>query len=295
MQKSKILKWEWKDFLYIFLGSLLCAIAMNFFIIPNSLYSGGVLGISQLICKVADSYFHFSFSFNLVGVINFILNIPLFIIAYKFVSKTFCFRTLYCVGLLTLFYTIIPVLDVSVVPEILTAVLIGAILAGFGSGFILSTGGSGGGTDIIGFAVSMRHKDFSVGKISRSINVFIYAICGILYGFPIMIYSIIYSFVATLVLDHRHTQNVCSYVMIFTKEKPDKIIEFIKNELGRNCTYWEAYGGFDQSKTYISYSAMSKYEMEQLQRQIQTLSPSAFLVKSDGVGIDGNFQKKFIL
>lgn len=294
MTRKNIFKWEGKDFIQVIAGCLLCAIAMNLFIVPNALYSGGVLGISQLLRTFIESTFHLSISFDIAGIINFFLNVPLFIIAYKLVNKVFFFRTLFCVFIQTIFYTIIPVLDQVIVPEILTSVLIGAILAGIGSGLVLSTGGSGGGTDIIGFAVSMRNKDFSIGKISRSINVVIYSICGILYGIPTMIYSIIYSFVATLVLDQHHTQNICSYVMIFTKEQPNKIVEFIKNKIGRDCTYWEAYGGYDQSKTYISYAAMSKYEMQRLERKISDLSPNAFLIKSEGIGIDGNFKKNLI-
>ena len=68
----------------------------------------------------------------------------------------------------------------------------------------------------------------------------------------------------------------------------------IKNELKRDCTYWDGYGGFDQSKTYISYAAMSKYEMQRLERHLSELCPGAFMIKSEGIGIDGNFQKKLV-
>ncbi len=289
-----VLKWDLQDFLQAFFGILLYSFAINIFIVPNSLYNGGILGISQLIRSFIVSNFHVSTSFDIAGLINFFLNIPLFLLAYKFVSKTFFYRTLICIFIQTVFLTFIPVLEVSIVPEILTSVLIGAILAVIGGGMLLSSGGSGGGTDIIGFMITMRNKSFSVGKISRSINVLIYFICGILYGLPTMIYSIIYSFVSSLVSDKTHKQNICSSVLIFTKEEPSALVEFIKSELNRDCTYWEGYGGYDQSKTYISYAAMSKYEMQRLERHLQELSPNAFMIKSEGIGIDGNFQKKLI-
>ncbi len=291
LEIKTVLKWDLKDFLQVILGIFLFTFAINIFVVPNSLYNGGILGISQLIRSLIESVLPWKFNFDMAGIINFLFNIPLFIIAYKFVSRTFFYRTLICVSIQTFFLTIIPVPEVSIVPEILTSVLIGGILAGIGGGMVLSSGGSGGGTDIIGFVLSMRNKMFSIGKISRTINFFIYVICGILYGLPTMIYSIIYSFVGSLVSDRTHKQNVCSYVMIFTKTKPDKIVEFIKKELARDCTYWEAYGGYDQSKTFISYSVMSKYEMQRLERHINELSPDAFLVKSEGIGIDGNFKK----
>lgn len=290
--KNNIFKWNFKDILQVVLGIMLLAFAINVFIVPNSLYNGGVLGISQLIRSFLENYF--SFPFDIAGLINLGFNIPLFLIAYKFVSKPFFFRTVFCIVVQTIFLTFIPIPEQAIVPEMITSVLIGAILGGIGGGMVLSSGGSGGGTDIIGFVVSMRNKKFTVGRISRAINVIIYAICGILYGLPTMIYSIIYSFVSSLVADHSHKQNVCTYVMIFTKDKPTKIISFIKDVLHRDCTFWEATGGYDSSRTYISYSAMSKYEMQILEHHIHELSPDAFVVRNEGIHIDGNFKKNLV-
>ena len=292
MKKDSILKWNIQEFLQVILGILLSSFAINVFIVPNALYNGGILGISQLIRSFLNTFI--DFSFDVSGLINFIINIPLLYLAYKYVSKTFFFRTVTCIFFQTIFLTFIPVLEEAIVPEMLTSVLIGAIIAGIGGGLVLSAGGSGGGTDIIGFIVSMRNKTFSVGKISRSINIVIYTICGILYGLPTMIYSIIYSFVGSLVVDKTHKQNICSSVLIFTKQQPDSLITFIKNELHRDCTYWNGFGGFDDSKTYVAYAAMSKYEVERLERHLQELSPNAFMIKSEGIGIDGNFQKKLV-
>lgn len=291
-KKDYLFKWNIKDAVQVVVGIFLIAFAINVFIVPNSLYNGGVLGISQLIRSFLENFF--VFPFDISGLVNFCLNIPLFIIAYRFVSKTFFFRTVFCIVVQTIFLTIFPIPEQPIVPEIITSVLIGAMLGGIGSGLVLSSGGSGGGTDIIGYVVSMKNKNFSVGTISRAINLIIYSICGILYGLPIMIYSIIYSFVSSLVSDHSHKQNICSYVMIFTKEKPDKIVSFIKEELHRDCTFWNAVGGYDSSRTFVSYSVMSKYEMQILESHIHSLSPDAFMVKSEGIGIDGNFKKKFM-
>jgi uncharacterized membrane-anchored protein YitT (DUF2179 family) len=292
LEIKTVLKWDLKDFLQVILGIFLFTFAINIFVVPNSLYNGGILGISQLIRSLIESVLPWKFNFDMAGIINFLFNIPLFIIAYKFVSRTFFYRTLICVSIQTFFLTIIPVPEVSIVPEILTSVLIGGILAGIGNGMLLSSGGSGGGTDIVGLIISTRHNGFSVGRINGFINITIYCICGILYGIPIMIYSIIYAFIDSLIIDHTHKQNICSYVMIFTKEKPYAIRDFIREYLDRDITYWEAYGGYDYSKTYILYSAMSKYEMQRLERQLPEISPDAFMIKSEGIGINGKFEKK---
>lgn len=289
-----LFKWDYKEFSKAILGCFIFAFAINIFIVPNSLYNGGILGIAQLIRSTLENLFNIKFPFDISGILNFAINIPLFIIAYKMISETFFRRTLICVIFQTIFLTIIPAPEVSIIKDLLACVLIGGIISGFGSGMTLSASGSGGGTDIIGIVISMNNKKTSVGKIGGTINVVIYIVCGILYGLPTMIYSIIYAVIASLVVDQTHEQNICSYVMIFTKKKPDKIIEFIRNELSRDTTFWEGFGGYDKSKTYISYCALSKYEMQRLERHLSELDKNAFMIKSQGIEIEGNFKKYLV-
>ena len=289
---NRFYKWSSKDLLYAILGILVSSLAINFFIVPNSLYNGGFLGLSQLIRTGIESAFDLHFTFDIAGLISLGFNIPLFIIAYRFISKTFFRRTLLCVVVQTFFLTIIPIPHEMILDDILTCVLIGGIIGGIGGGLTLSSAASGGGTDIIGVLISNRHRNFSVGRFNRAFNIVIYSICGILYGPSTMIYSIVYAVISSLVVDHTHKQNIISSALIFTKEKPDKVIAFIRDELKRDATYWEAIGGYDGSKSYITSAAMTKYEMQRLERHLNELSPNAFMIMGDGVGIDGNFQKK---
>ena len=284
---DKLFKWDIKDLIKAIIGCFLFAFAVNIFLVPNSLYNGGILGIAQLIRSLFINVLHIKTS----GIINLLLNLPLFVLAYKFISKTFFRRSLVCVIFQTIFLTIIPTPDKAIVNDLLTCVLIGGIIAGYGSGMTLSASGSGGGTDIIGILISMRNRNLSVGKIGGAINIVIYAICGLLYGLPTMIYSIIYTVIASIVVDNTHEQNICSYVMIFTKDKTKTIINFIKEELQRDATYWDAKGGYNHEKVNIIYSALSKYEMQRLERHLKELDKNAFMIKSEGIGIEGNFKK----
>ena len=290
----KTFRWNLKDLIKAITGALIYALAINIFIVPNSLYNGGILGISQLLRTIITTTFNLDLNIDIAGIINFIINIPLLFIAYKVISKTFFGRTVVCVCFTTIFLSIIPIPEKALIDDLLTNVLIGGILCGLGSGKLLSSHGSGGGTDIIGIALSMKNRNLSVGKIGGTINLFIYVICGILYGIPTMIYSIIYAVIGSLVVDNTHEQNVVSYVMIFTKKMPDTITEFIKKELNRDATVWEGTGAYNKTKTYICYSALSKYEVQKLERNIKHLDKEAFMIKNEGVGVDGNFQKYLV-
>ncbi len=286
----KYFKWKPIEFVMTLVGVFIFSFAINRFIVPNNLYNGGVLGISQLLSKLVYKLFHIKG--NIVGIINLLINIPLFIIAFKNISKTFFFRTLFCVLLESFLLTIIPVPKTMLVDELITSVLIGGVLVGIGAGIVLSTSSCLGGTDIIGIALSSKNKSLSVGKIGMSINVVIFGICGLLYGERVMIYSILYSVFDSIVVDKFHIQNISSTVIIFTKDEPKKIVDFVIEELDRDVTTWEAEGTGTHSKTFISYVVLSKYELERLERHMPELDKNAFIVKDDNVSVYGNFEKK---
>ncbi|MBR2137813.1 MAG: YitT family protein [Bacilli bacterium] len=286
-----LLNWKFADVIKVLVGSLMFCISVNIFIVPNDLYTGGVLGVAQLIRSIVIDVFKLNVAFDFSGILYYVINIPLFVIAYKQLSKTFFYRTLLIISIQTVMLSLIP--TVGIIDEILTNVLVGGLLGGAGLGIILSCGASTGGSDIIGLVLAKKNTEFSVGKLGLILNVFVYSITGLIYGLQTMIYSIIYSFVDSLTIDKMHEQNICSTAFIFCKKNPKEINNYIKNELQRSFTYWDAKGGYDDSRTYIIYTALTKYELIKLERKIKECDFDAFMVKSEGVGIKGDFDKKF--
>lgn len=286
-----LLNWKFADVIKVLVGSLMFCISVNIFIVPNDLYTGGVLGVAQLIRSIVIDVFKLNVAFDFSGILYYVINIPLFVIAYKQLSKTFFYRTLLIISIQTVMLSLIP--TVGIIDEILTNVLVGGLLGGVGLGIILSCGASTGGSDIIGLVLAKKNNEFSVGKLGLILNVFVYSITGLIYGLQTMIYSIIYSFVDSLTIDKMHEQNICSTAFIFCKKNPKEINNYIKNELQRSFTYWDAKGGYDDSRTYIIYTALTKYELIKLERKIKECDFDAFMVKSEGVGIKGDFDKKF--
>ena len=288
---KKLFKWDFKDLGMVLLGSFLFCFAINFFVVPNNLYTGGVLGLAQLMRSILIEVFKIKIKFDFSGIIYYLINIPLFIMAYKSIGKTFFFRTLFAVSIQAIMLSLLP--SKLLVDDILTNVVVGGLLGGAGVGIILSSGASTGGTDIIGLALSKKNNNFSVGKLGLLINLIIYGIAGIRYGLEVMIYSIIYSAVDNLMVDKMHEQNICSTAFIFCKKNPKPINDFIKNELNRDFTYWYAKGGYDDSRTYIIYTALTKYELIKLERNLKKFNIQTFMVKSEGIGIKGEFKKQF--
>ena len=139
------------------LGELLMAAALNLFIVPLGLYTGGLMGVCQLLRTLAQTWLGLDFgTHDIAGVLYYIANIPILLAAYKTLGRTFVIKTLICTTAYSIFYSVIPVPAVPIVADQLTGCLLGGILSGVGSGLVLTCGASGGGLDIVGLCLSKR-------------------------------------------------------------------------------------------------------------------------------------------
>lgn len=280
------LKNELKNYMWIAIGSVLFCAGLNLFIVPVGLYNGGTVGISQIIRTLLN----LDTSFDIAGIINFLINIPLLLLAYKTFGRSLFFKTLFSVLTQTLFFSLIFIPAVPIIDERLAACIIGGLLAGTGVGLTLKAGGTGGGNDVIGLYMTQKVKGFSVGKMTLIINSMIYFACAILFELPTAIYSIIYSSVYSLMVDRVHLQNINMNIQIFTKN-PD-LYEDILHDLKRGTTYWKGIGGYTQTDTYVIITVISKYEIEQLKAILEKRDPNAFVIMSEGPEVLGNFEKR---
>lgn len=280
-----------KDYIYVILGGVLFAIGLNLFIVPLDLFSGGVIGIAQIIRSLLIQYTTLDFGqVDIAGIINFMMNVPLFILAYRSISRRFFSKTLLCVIAQTIAFTFVMIPTTPIIDDVLAACLIGGLVCGFGIGLALRSGGSGGGLDILGVYFTKRFTNFSVGKLSIIVNVFVFGICAILFNVATAIYSIIYMACMYLVVDKTHYQNINMTAMIFTKN--EEVQERIMKEMGRGVTYWKGAGAYTKSDTHILMTVISKYEVGQIKKIIHSLDPNAFVIFSEGMSISGNFEKR---
>ena len=274
-------------------GELIAAAALNLFIVPLHLYTGGILGVCQLIRTLMQTQLGINFgSYDIAGILYFLSNIPILLLAYKTLGKSLVFKTLICTVAYSLFYSIIPIPSAPIVDDYLTACLLGGILAGVGSGIVLTCGGSGGGLDIVGLCLSKRGSSFTVGKFSLTFNAFLYAACLLLFTPEVAIYSVIYNFFTSMVLDRMHQQNISVQVLIFTREDESKLGKFIMENLGRGVTYWNGTGAYTGDNIHVLCVCLSKFEIEELLHAVHSIDPHAFLTVQEGTRIYGNFRRK---
>lgn len=280
----------WLRILFAVLGELLAAAAMNLFIVPLHLYGGGLMGLCQLIRSLIQSGMGVSYDF--AGILYFACNVPILLFAYKTLGRTFVVKTIVCTSAYSFFYSIIPVPAVPIVEDYLTACLLGGILCGVASGIVLTCGASGGGLDIVGLCLSKRGSRFTVGKFSLSFNAVLYSACLLLFSPEVAIYSVIYNFFTSMVLDRMHQQNVNVQAMIFTKEDETAVARFVIEKLGRGVTFWEGTGAYSGAGIHVLTVCLSKFEIEELMRAVHAMDEHAFVTVQEHVRVYGNFVRK---
>jgi len=275
----------------IIVGSFLFSIAINLFIVPSNLYNGGFLGMSQVIRHILVNYFYMNFgSFDISGILYLLINIPILYIAYSKLGRSFFIKTILSVVVNTFFLSIIRSPETPLVNDILSACIIGGIIAGFGMGITLRAGGSGGGLDVIGVYYTKKYPDFSVGRISITFNLFVYGVCALLFNIPTVIYSIIYTTFSYLICDKTHHQNIMVTIMIFTKV--DGIDNLILEKLNRGVTSWQGNGAYTHEDKKILLIVASKYEANFIRKIVNKVDPNAFIIINEGVSVIGNFEKR---
>ena len=275
------------------LGELIAAFSLNYFIVPLGLYSGGGMGVCQLIRTLLETWGGLSFGdHDIAGILYFLSNIPILLYAHKVLGQRFVLKTMVCTAAFSLFYSVIPTPSAMLVKDTLTSCLLGGILSGIGSGLVLTCGGSGGGLDVIGLCLSKKGSRFTVGRFSMTFNAFLYAICLVLFTPEVAIYSIIYNFATALVLDKAHQQNISVQALIFTRAKEQELGQVILDKMGRGVTWWEGVGAYTGEGVHVLCVCLSKYEIEELFHTVHAMDPHAFITLQEGVRIYGNFQKK---
>ena len=107
--KKEVLIYEGKRSLFSILGAFLYAAGINLFVVPAELYTGGLMGICQVIRTLLAEAFELNFQgVDIAGIIYYIFNIPVFVIAFTKMGRKFFGKTLITVTMMTVFMALLP-------------------------------------------------------------------------------------------------------------------------------------------------------------------------------------------
>ncbi len=258
-----------KKIVIVIVGALLNALAMNLFLIPANVYSSGFTGIAQLLSKVLSDHTPIHIS---MGILLLLLNIPVAVLGWLKVGKTFTIYSFLSVVLSSFFLAVIPISEVS--RDILLNAVFGGVILAVGVGLTLKWGASTGGLDIIAMVLS-RMKDKPVGPYMFILNGIIIGTAGILYGWEKALYTLVTLYTSTRVIDAIHTRHLKLTALIITK-KTDELKKAIHAKLVRGITMIPAKGAFSNETKDMLMIVITRYELFDLERIIKEVDPKAF-------------------
>ncbi|MGM8214694.1 YitT family protein [Bacillaceae bacterium W0354] len=276
---------ELKRFLIVVIGALLSAISLNFFLIEANVYASGFTGIAQLTSSVLSDFFNVQIG---MGIILFLLNIPVAILGWFRVGKTFTIYSALSVTFTTIFLETIPTSHLA--NDILLNAVFGGVIAGVGVGLTLKWGASTGGMDIVAMVLS-RLKDRPIGVYFLTLNALIIFFAGWLYDPEKALYTLVTLYVTTRVIDALHTRHEKLTAMIVTT-KGKELTKAIHNRLVRGITSVPARGAFTDESRELLMIVITRYELYDLQKVVKEVDPSAFTNIVQTTGIFGFFRKE---
>ncbi|MCM3735143.1 YitT family protein [Bacillus cytotoxicus] len=273
-----------KKLVVVIVAGLLNAIGMNLFLTPAKVYASGFAGLSQLLSQVLGDFLSIHIS---TGVLFSLFNIPVVILAWKKVGKSFTFFSFLSVAFMTLFLEIVPVKAVS--HDIILNAIFGGVISAVGVGLALKWGASTGGLDIIAMILS-RVKDKPVGTYFFLFNAIIIILAGYLYGWEKALYTLVTLYVSSRIIDAIHTRHVKITAFIVTKNGTE-VRKAIHERLVRGITTVPATGAFTNENKEMLMIVITRYELYELERIVKKVDPSAFTNVLETVGVFGLFRK----
>lgn len=271
-------------------GSVLLSLGIYLFVTPNGINFGGVIGISQIVDYFLRRMISIPATVNLTGIINLLINIPLFFFAFRILNWQFCFRTIISLIIQTLILSFLPPLSQPIVDDVLLNCIFGAMLCGIGVGLALRSSGCCGGIDIACMCLVKKHPDFKTGKLSIYINAVLFGICLFIFDLKTTMYSIVFVAILYTVSDRFHDQNINVVALIITENR--EVRQAIMEKTGRGVTHWQGKGAYTESDKDILFCATNRYEIPELRTIVTDIDPHAFITLIEGPTIEGGFEKR---
>ncbi len=265
MKKSKF-----REYLIITFGIILVALSIEYFYAPNNIAAGGVTGIAIIINAVVPSFS--------IGVVSFVLNGLLFIVALVFIDGKFGVKTIYAsLGLSVIIWAIERFLKpVAITNDLMMATIFGTLISAFGMAIIFNENASTGGTDILAKMLNIFfHLD--IGKSLLVVDFVITLASAFVFGVDVALYSMLSIILLGLIVDRViEGFNACKSIFIISKNNYE-ISRYIIDTLDRGCTFINGVGAFTEKETNILYAVLSRNQFIKLKKFIKDVDPDAFI------------------
>ena len=258
-------------------GSVICAVAVNSILIPKQFLAGGITGLAILI--------HYGLPVIPLGVIYFLLNIPIFIFGWMFVGRRFFFYSVAGMLIYSL-AVLIPIPEITITDPLLNALTAG-IITGIGSGILLRSLGSAGGMDILAIIILKKYS-VRLGTTSLVFNVILMLTAISRLPLEMILYTLIYIYVSAYFVNLVVTGLSQRKSVMIISSQWREISEQIMTKLDRGVTVIHGEGGYSKKQQKILYSIISFQELARFKELVRSVDADAFVVINNTLEVMGH-------
>ena len=254
--------------LLIIAGLLLATLGYRLYLIPNNVAPGGFTGIGQIVNHLAPAVG--------VGMVNLILNVPLFLLSLRSMGLSFGLRSLAgSVGLsLLLDYLPVP----AMTDDILLSAVFGGVLCGAGFGLVLRGHATTGGSDMLAALLHRRFPALKVSVCLFTVDATVVVVSGFVFDASAAMYALISAFVMNVVMDQVLEGPGLARSHFIITTHGDEIAARIMQELDRGVTALDAKGMYSGEGRTMLLCVVSRMEAVRLRTIVFSVDPRAFVI-----------------
>ena len=271
------LKLRTKDVLLILIGSTVTSIATKYFFDPAGLVTGGVSGLAIIIKYLTGEYSSLQIP---LWVSNLLVNIPIFLFAWK----TEGFRSIMRTGLSWLIITA----ELAIFPEydlisgnLLLVSVYGGICFGIGTGLLLMARATSGGTDMLGNTLHRYLRQYSVGRLIQFLDGIVVILGAVVFNVEHTLYALISVYIMGKITDWILTQGRTAKCAMIISDCSDEIARSILDDLSRGVTSVSGTGMYSGSSRKILICICSNKDIVEIKDIVKQYDPKAFFVIRD--------------
>ncbi|MEZ4484535.1 MAG: YitT family protein [Syntrophotaleaceae bacterium] len=261
----------------IAVGTLIQAIALKAVGIPHNFVPGGLFGVGSLI--------YYKTHLLNPGQLYLLLNVPMFILGYIFISRRFLWYSALAMGLISAYYQVID-FQIEIGNQLYAALVFGVML-GAGVGVVLRSFGSNGGLDVAAVILNQKYN-IGLGKVYFTFNVLLFSVSLASLENDLVIASMIAMFVCSSAVDYVLSMFNQRKLAFIVSDKPDEIADQVLSKLKIGTTLLPAIGAYRRQEKTVLMVVINNIQLKRLEEIVFTLDEYALFIVENTFSVLGS-------
>ena len=274
------------DYIWIALGSILYSLSFDWFYVPNQIGFGGLTALGMILN-------HFSSAIP-IGTVVLVLNIPLFLLGWKFLGWRTLVSSLFAMTATSLLVDLIAALYTFPPMDPMLAAIFGGVTLGVSLGMIFSKGATTGGTDLIARLLKLPFAWLPMGKLLLVVDLsMLLAVSVAFRSLNSALYGIISLYISTAVMDQVLYGLDRSKVAYIITSRPRPMAAEIDRQMDRGTTFLHGEGSFSKEEKLVLMCAFKQRQIVPLKALVHEMDPEAFLIVCDAHEVLGQGFRRY--